>query len=158
MSDNTAQQEQFTPISSQEELDTIIKSRLARERAKFEGFDDYKAKAEKYDEVMAANKTELEKALERAQAAEGRIAEFERREERNGWNDSVAQETGLPSSLIADFSAGSYDELLEKATRHAGSLKRPSIPHVSNEGKRPSEPNMSPQDVFAEFAQTQLFR
>lgn len=44
----------FTPPASQEDLDKIVNSRLERERKKYEGFDDYKAKAEQFDALDAA--------------------------------------------------------------------------------------------------------
>ena len=55
MPENTAQQEPtaqagatenaFTPISSQAELDRIIEQRLTRERQKYAGYAELKAKA-----------------------------------------------------------------------------------------------------------------
>lgn len=44
----------FTPPANQEDLDKIVNSRLERERKKYEGFDDYKAKAEQFDALNAA--------------------------------------------------------------------------------------------------------
>ena len=40
-------------INSQEELDSIFKDRLAREKKKYEGFDTFKAKAEELDNLKA---------------------------------------------------------------------------------------------------------
>lgn len=46
---------EFEPITSQEQLDGILKGRLARERekatAKFADYDELKAKAAKFDEA-----------------------------------------------------------------------------------------------------------
>lgn len=53
---------QFT----QDDVNRIVAERLARESKKFEGFDDLKAKAEKYDAIAAENATELEKAVTQA--------------------------------------------------------------------------------------------
>jgi hypothetical protein len=47
-------------------VNRIVAERLARESKKFEGFDDLKAKAEKYDAIAAENATELEKAVNQA--------------------------------------------------------------------------------------------
>ena len=64
MPENTAQQEPtaqagatepaFTPISSQAELDRIIEQRLMRERQKFAGYAEYKAKAAELDTLKEA--------------------------------------------------------------------------------------------------------
>lgn len=58
--DKTAE---FQPITSQEELDKALGARLARERAKFEGFDDFKKKAAEYDKAIEAARTDQEKAV-----------------------------------------------------------------------------------------------
>lgn len=52
--------DEFTPITSQDELDRRVGERLARERQKFADYDDLKAKATKFDEAQAAAKTELQ--------------------------------------------------------------------------------------------------
>ena len=39
---------EFTPITTQEQLDKVIGERIAGVKAKYEGFDDYKKKAEDY--------------------------------------------------------------------------------------------------------------
>ena len=75
------QQEQkpaeFAPITSQEEFDKALAKRLERERAKFADYDTLREKASKFDEVQEASKSELQKAQERAEAAEKRATEFE---------------------------------------------------------------------------------
>jgi hypothetical protein len=58
----------YTPPASQEELDRIVSTRLAREREKFADYDDLKAKAAKHDESLEAAKTDAEKAIEAARA------------------------------------------------------------------------------------------
>lgn len=107
---------EFEPITSQEELNRIVGERVARERAKFKDFDEYKAKAAKLDEVEEKNKTELQRATERAAAAEKRVAEFEAREQRAAWAAEVATATGVP----ADVLRGSTREEIEA---HAETLK-----------------------------------
>ena len=41
----------FEAITTQEQLDAVIKDRLEREREKFSGYEDYKKKAGDYDEL-----------------------------------------------------------------------------------------------------------
>lgn len=56
---------------TQEDVDRIVKDRLARVKAEPPAdYDDLKAKAAKLDELEQANKTELEKAIARAEQAE----------------------------------------------------------------------------------------
>lgn len=49
-------------------VDRIVAERIARERKKYEGFDDLKAKATEFDKIQAENATELEKAVQKADA------------------------------------------------------------------------------------------
>ena len=60
------QENEFEAITSQEEFDRRLASRLARERDKYKGFEDFKEKAQKWDEYEAGNRTPDEKALEDA--------------------------------------------------------------------------------------------
>ena len=67
--DAQASQAVFEPITSQDQLDKLITSRLAREKSKYADYEDLKTKAAKLDEIEAANKSELQKAQD-ALAAE----------------------------------------------------------------------------------------
>lgn len=56
----------YTPPASQADLDRIIEGRLARERKNYEGYDDFKAKAAKWDELEDGKKTPDQKAIDEA--------------------------------------------------------------------------------------------
>lgn len=58
---------------TQDDVNRIVAERIARERQKYEGFDDLKDKAAKYDALQAENATEVEKAV--AQAVEATRAD-----------------------------------------------------------------------------------
>lgn len=60
---------------TQAELDRIVQDRLARQKSQFANYDELKAKASKFDELEQQNKTELEKANERAAQLEREHAE-----------------------------------------------------------------------------------
>lgn len=57
---------EFTPITSQEELDKRIGPRLAREREKFADYAELKKKADAHDKALEDAKTEQEKAVDAA--------------------------------------------------------------------------------------------
>jgi hypothetical protein len=71
----------YTAPASQAELDRIVEARLAREREKYKGHDDYKSKAEKWDQLEEEKKTPSEKAIEEAtqRVAGETAAKYERR-------------------------------------------------------------------------------
>lgn len=58
------QQSEWKAPASQEELDRIINDRLARERKKYEGHSDYKAKAEQFDKLQESQKSNEQKTAE----------------------------------------------------------------------------------------------
>jgi hypothetical protein len=90
----TADEETAPRTFSQAELDKIVQDRVARERKKYEGHDELRAKAEEYDKLQEANRSELEKAQARAEKAEAEAAEVR----------AEAQATRIRSTLLAEAS------------------------------------------------------
>jgi len=90
----------FRAPSTQEEFDRMIGPRLERERAKFAGYDDFRAKAEQFDDLQRENETELDRLRrENAEAAQ--------RAEAMAW---TAAETVIRASVFAEASkAGAVD-------------------------------------------------
>ena len=86
----------FEPITSQDALDRIIGQRVDRERKKFTGFDELKAKAAEFDKFQEASKSELQKATERATALEQELA----RERERAGKANVAAAKGVPASAL----------------------------------------------------------
>lgn len=97
----------FEPITSQDDLNKIIQKRVERERAGFADYAELKAKAEKFDEIDAANKTEAQIATEKLAAAEQRAKELELKATRA----EVAAAKGVPADLLT----GSTQAELESA-------------------------------------------
>jgi len=62
---------------TQADIDKIVKERLKRERAQFADYADVKKKAEEYDKLTAAQKSEVDKAVERAAQAEEKISKVQ---------------------------------------------------------------------------------
>ena len=63
--------QQYTPPATQDDLNRIIESRLAREREKFKDYDELKAAKGKYDDHLESQKTEQQKAVDAARAEAG---------------------------------------------------------------------------------------
>lgn len=126
----------YTPPATQADLDHIIESRLARERAKYEGFDDFKAKAAKYDQQVEASKSEQQKLAERAEAAEAERDEVTARMLRF----EVAAEKGLTPKQAARLQGATKEELLADADELLAEFK-PAAPqassHISATGATP---------------------
>lgn len=102
----TGQVEETTEqLFTQDDVNRIVAQRLAR--AKAEPPADYaelKEKAAKFDEAQEAAKSDLQKALERAEVAESRLAEMKASAERAAKVAEVARETGVDADILAAMS------------------------------------------------------
>lgn len=141
--------EEFTPITSQEALNDALKERLARERAKFSDYNDLKAKAGKYDELEAANKSEIEKANDRVREAEQRAAEAASAALRS----RIQARHGVSDEDADLFLTGTDEETLTKqaerlAEREADAGKPRSPKPDPNQGRSSNGP-VSTADQFA---------
>ena len=147
----------FQPITSQAALDEIIKTRITRERAKYAGFEDYRAKAAEYETFKATTGAELETAKTQLASAQAELAAYKAKAERDAWNAQVAQESGLPVQLVAAFAADSLEALQAAAKTAAQSVKVPGLPHDPADRKPyASATGAQPRDVFGAFA-SQMF-
>ena len=131
---------------TQEELNGIVEERIKRERAKYEGFDDLKAKADKYDEMVEANKTELQKATERAEKLEAILAEKEHAETIRATREKVAKETGVPVALLT----ADTEEACKEQASGILSFAKPSYPNVKDGGETSHVGKPSTRQQFAE--------
>lgn len=96
--DQTAKEPERT--FTQAEMDAIIGDRLARERAKFSDYEDLKAKATAYDEAAEANKSDLQKQTERADALQAQLDAMTAAKQEREMREKIAEETGVPAKLL----------------------------------------------------------
>lgn len=102
---------EFTPIQSQDDLNKIVEARLARERAKFADYPELKSKAEKLAEMEEQGKSELEKAIARAEKAEqdaAAAAELVAAKDREVLVRDVAADKKVPAKYLT---GGTREEL-----------------------------------------------
>lgn len=85
---------------TQEEVNNIISNRLKKESAKFSDYEELKAKASKLDEMEEANKSELQKATEKANALQQQIDAMNKANDVRNIREKVALDTGVPASLL----------------------------------------------------------
>lgn len=144
--------DEFTPITSQEELNKAVGERIKRVEAKFSDYKDLKAKAAKFDEIEQANKTELEKLNERVTAAESahQAAVVE------ALRFKVASKHGISEDDAVLFLTGTDEETLTKQAQRLSNMdaeRKKRGAHVAREGGNP--PSGRPDDERA--AVRQLF-
>lgn len=140
---DNAKDGQFTPITSQEEMNRIVTARLNRQASKFADYDELKAKAEKFDQAAEASKSELQKAVERAEAAEKKLGTAEAEKQRL----AVIAKHQIPESL-QDLVRGDSAEQLEAAAAKLAELapSAPRGPISPTEGLQPEHQSHGSSD------------
>lgn len=145
--ENTAEQPERT--FTQSELDAIVKDRLAREKGKYADYEELKAKATKFDEAEEANKSELQKATERAQALEAELNGLKKAESIRTIREQVASETGVPARLLT---ADTEDECKAQAQSILSFANPHGYPSVRDGGEVNTVGKPSTKQQFADWA------
>ena len=137
---------------TQEELDNIVKDRLAREKQKYEGIDleDLKRKASEYDRIEEANKTELEKANERANSLQAALDSMKKANEVREMREKVANEAGIPMNLLT---GETEDECKEQAKAIMDFANINGYPTVKDSGEITKTNKASTRQQFAAWAE-----
>lgn len=152
----------YTPPATQADLDRIIADRLSREKAKYADYPDLKAKAAKFDEVEQANKTELQKALDRAAAAEAKVASYETRDQVSTWAKEIVAGSPIPADALRGSSKeelqAHFDQLkaLVPSSEDQPTPKGLIGPYVPAEGTKPTTPAQTNGQIFADFLKQQM--
>lgn len=137
------------------EIDRIVERRLDRERAKYADYEQLKAEAAELADLRDASQAEIQAAIERAEAAEQRIAAAEF----NAIRARIAAEKGVPqSSLVGDNEEeliASADELIawrdQNAATKAPTKRAPSTSSGLKSGATGTEnTNTDPKAAAAE--------
>lgn len=142
-----------TKTFTQEEVNGIVNDRLARERKKYEGIDleTLKSKAAKFDQMEEANKSELEKANERANALQAKLDSIQKEKELTEMRERVAKEIGIPAELLN----GNSEEACRKQAEAIKAYANPNGYPFIRDGGEPQNMNgkRSNLDDFKEWAQ-----
>lgn len=133
---------EFTPINTQEEFDAAIKARLAREKEKYAGYDQLKARVEELEtengvlkSAAEANKTSTSDLEKQIAELQGQVKTYEGKDLRL----RVAVANGLPIEL-ADRLAGDDEEAIKADAERLASFMKPTEPTPPMAS---TEPNVS---------------
>lgn len=137
-----------TKTFTQSELDHIVGERLAREREKYQDYDALKEKAAKLDSLEESQKSELQKATERATAAEKELADLKKAAAVREMRDKVSQETGVPANLLT----GETEEECTKIAEAIKAYATPSYPSVEDHGESRPAQKASESSTKRQFA------
>ena len=144
---------EFKPIETQEQLNAVIADRLEKERqrveAKYPGYDEYKDKAGKYDELAGKDYEKQIKTLtddltkardELAEKAE-KFSELEGRAtaaELKNLKTRVALTNGIPVELAERLAGSNEEELTADAETWKKFMPKGHMPGKSSEAGAPS--------------------
>ncbi|SEC54730.1 capsid assembly scaffolding protein Gp46 family protein [Arthrobacter woluwensis] len=123
----------FVPPATQEDLDRIVGQRLARERDKYADYEELKAKAEQFTKLEEANKTELQKATERAE----QLAKENATLQATALRASVAAAKGVPENLLSGGTREEIEAAADALLAFRGTKQ--TAPVVPAQGKTPSK-------------------
>jgi hypothetical protein len=125
------------------------KAREQEKRAK----ENAKA-AERLLEIEESQKTELQKAIERAEAAEGAIGALQAAEQVRGWKTAAADKYGVPAEVLRGTDP---DEIEEHAQSLQALLPEPrKAGFVAAEGRTVTTGSGDPAQQFASILKQQL--
>lgn len=152
----TVNQENATVVEepktfTQEEVNGIVNDRLARERKKYEGInlEELKNKAQMFDEIEEKNKSELERANEKANRLQAELDNMKKTNEIKTMREKVASETGVPVNLL-------NGDTEEECSEQANAIKAFAIPNGYPNLKDGGEPQTmtkkTARDDFAAWA------
>lgn len=117
---------------TQSEMDAIIRDRLKREREKFADYDALKEKAGRFDAAEEAQKSELQKATERADALQSQLDSMLKADNVRKIREKVATETGVPAALL---NAEDEETCMAQAKAIMDFAKPGAYPTVTDKGE-----------------------
>ena len=135
-------EEGFKPITSQEQLNKIIGGRVEAVRSQFADYDDLKAKAEQFDEIEQANKSEADKAAERIAELEQQLTQTQTEALRS----RVQAKFGISNEDAELFLTGNDEAALtkqaERLAEHAADRNKQGN-RAPYQGRTPNKPQSS---------------
>ena len=136
---------------TQDEVNRIVTNRLA----KYSDYETLKEKAEKFDEAEEANKSELQKALDKANKLQTELDNLQKQNTIRQVRDEVSQTTGVPASLLT----GSTKEECEAQANAIAAYKAQSAPAAYPSVKDGGDPQLNAKkttrDQFADWLNSQ---
>lgn len=133
---------------TQDEVNAIVSDRLKRAEAKYEDYEALKEKAARLDAIEEQNKSELERATERANALKAELDDIKKANEVRDIRDKVAAETGVPVTLLT---GETEDECREQAKAITEYAKPNGYPVVKDGGEVVQVGKRSTRDQFAKW-------
>ena len=111
-------------VFTQEDVNRIVAKRVA----KYSDYETLKEKAAKYDEAEEANKSELQKATERADSLQAELNAMKSAEQLRTLREEVSNERGVPANLLTGTTKEECEAQAEQLLNWANPNSYPSVP------------------------------
>ena len=132
---------------TQAELNAIVQERVRETTAKYENYEELKAKAQKYDTIEEEAKSELQKATERADALQTELDGMKRADAIRKIRADVSETTGVPASLLTGETKENCEAQAE-AIMGFVNANRAAYPNVKDGGEVKA-PLVSKEEILA---------
>lgn len=136
---------------TQADVDRIVTNRLA----KFSDYETLKAKAEKFDEAEEANKSELQKAIDKANKLQSELDTLTKQNEVRAVRDEVSQTTGVPASLLTGTTKEECEAQAKAIAEYKAQPAPSAYPSVKDGGDPQLNAKKSTRDQFADWLNAQ---
>lgn len=136
---------------TQADVDRIVTKRLSD----FADYDELKAKAEKFDEAEEANKSELQKALDKANKLQTELDDLKTRDQIRQVRDEVSQTTGVPSSLLTGSTKEECEAQAKAIAEYKAQTAPAAYPAVKDGGDPQINVKKTTRDQFADWLNSQ---
>ncbi len=140
-------------LFTQDEVNGFFKKRYSDLMSQLES---YKEKAAKYDELEEANKSELQKATERAEKLQAELNGMKKASEVRELREKVAKEAGIPAASMS-LLTGETEEVLKEQAKTILSFAVPgTYPQIPDGGEVRNLNKATAKDQFKNWA-SQVF-
>lgn len=139
---------------TQEELNKFVSERVKRERAKYADYEELKEKALKFDEITAAQGTELTKLQEESKKLKEELKSMKEAEQLRLTKEKIAKDSNIPLELLTEKTE---EALLNQAAALANYIKQqPGYPVVKDGGEVSGTGARPTAQAFNEWMQKAL--
>lgn len=141
--------EQKERTFTQEELNRFVTKRVKQERAKYADYEELKEKAAKFDEITAAQGTELIKLQEESAQLKEKIKGMEAAEQLRLTREKISKDTSIPVELLTETTE---EALLNQANLLSDFIKQqPGFPTVKDAGEVTPTKSRTTAEAFREY-------
>lgn len=136
---------------TQDEVNRIVTNRLS----KYSDYEELKAKAAKFDEAEEANKSELQKAIDRANSLEAELNGMKEADKVRQVREEVSQNTGVPASLLTGNTAEECEAQAKAISDYTAKTAPAAYPSVKDGSDPQINIKKSTRDQFADWLNSQ---